>query len=392
MKILHFITRLILGGAQENTVLSCQGQAAAGHQVTLAFGPIYGPEGSLLDRAREGGYQLVGLPAMIRSVNPWTDWRCYRQCRELIRRLRPDVVHTHSSKAGILARAAAWAEGVPAVVHTIHGLPYHPYQSRAVHQAYIAAERWAARRCHAIVSVADAMTRQALAAGVGRPEQYTTIYSGMEIEPFIHCPVSRSQIRAELGLGDRDIVIGTVARLAELKGHDDLLEALVDELGQRDDMKLLWVGDGWWRRRLERKIQELRLLGHVAITGLVPPQRIPAMMRAMDILVHPSYREGMARTLPQALLSGVPVVSYDCDGAGEVCIEGHTGRLVPTGDVDRLREAVRWMIDQPQERAMMVERGRTLCVERFDHRTMVRQLLELYESVLSAGAARIGTG
>src|SRR5688572_28081557 len=118
MKILHLITRLILGGAQENTVLTCEGLAKRGHEVTLAFGPIYGPEGSLLERAKTGGYELVELSAMVRSVNPWTDWRCYQQCRRLIRRLKPDVVHTHSSKAGIVGRAAATAEGVPAVVHT----------------------------------------------------------------------------------------------------------------------------------------------------------------------------------------------------------------------------------------------------------------------------------
>ncbi|MEX0741352.1 MAG: glycosyltransferase, partial [Phycisphaeraceae bacterium] len=121
MKILHLITRLILGGAQENTLLSCEGQAAAGHEVTLAFGPIYGPEGSLLERAQGGGYELAELSAMIRAVRPWTDVRCYYQVRKLIRELKPDVVHTHSSKAGIIGRAAAWAEGVPAVVHTIHG-------------------------------------------------------------------------------------------------------------------------------------------------------------------------------------------------------------------------------------------------------------------------------
>ena len=382
MKILHFITRLILGGAQENTVLTCEGLAARGHQVTLAFGPIYGPEGSLLERARGGGYELVELPAMKRAIGPWTDLRCYRQCRQLIRHIRPDVVHTHSSKAGILGRAAAWAEGVPVIVHTIHGLPFHPYQPAPVRALYIAAERWAARRCHAIVTVADAMTRQSLAAGVGRPQQYTTVYSGMEIEPFVNCANTRQAIRRELGLSNDDIVLGTVARLAELKGHDDLLDALSQELRNRPRMKLLWVGDGWWRERLEQKIRRAGLAQSIVITGLVPPQRIPAMMQAMDALVHPSYREGLARALPQALLSGVPVVSYECDGAAEVCIDGQTGRLVPTGSLPALREAVIWMIDHPAERQGMGQRGRELCSRRFDHRVMVDELEKLCQRLL----------
>lgn len=382
MRILHLITRLILGGAQENTLLTCEGLASREHPVTLAFGPIYGPEGSLLPRARRGGYELVELSAMVRPVVPWTDARCYRQCRELIRRLKPDVVHTHSSKAGIVGRAAAWAECVPLVVHTIHGPPFHPHQNPLVRRAYIHAERWAGRRCHALVSVADAMTRQYLAAGIGRPEQYTTIYSGMEVDTFLDNPADRSATRHELGLREDDFVIGTVARLAELKGHDDLLDALAPLLAADPRRKLLWVGDGWWRGRLEQKIARLRLLDQVRITGLIPPQRIPAMLRAMDLLVHPSYREGLARALPQALLSGVPIVSYDADGAGEVCIDQRTGRIVPTGNLPALRDAVGWMIDHPADRDRMAGEGRRICARRFDHRVMVDQLENLYHRSL----------
>lgn len=383
MKILHLITRLILGGAQENTILSCQGQHEAGHDVTLAYGPIYGPEGSLHDRARAGGYELRELPGMIRPLRPWADLACYRQCRALIRELKPDVVHTHSSKAGIIGRAAAWAERVPAVVHTIHGLAYHPYGSRLNNTIYIRAERWAAKRCHAIVGVADAMTRQALDANVGQREQYSTVYSGMEIEPFLAAADQRAAVRAEFGIANDDVVIGTVARLAELKGHDDLLDATVQMLRERPQIRLLWVGDGYWRDRLEQRIADMRLQKSVVCTGLVAPKRVPEMIGAMDILAHPSYREGLARAIPQGLLSGVPVVSYDCDGAGEACIDGQTGRLVPTGDSGALGEALRWMVDHPAERTEMAQRGRELCRQRFDWHTMVRELLAIYERLLT---------
>ena len=383
MKILHLITRLILGGAQENTILSCQGQHEAGHDVTLAYGPIYGPEGSLHDRARAGGYELRELPGMIRPLRPWADLACYRQCRALIRELKPDVVHTHSSKAGIIGRAAAWAERVPAVVHTIHGLAYHPYGSRLNNTIYIRAERWAAKRCHAIVGVADAMTRQALDANVGQREQYSTVYSGMEIEPFLAAADQRAAVRAEFGIANDDVVIGTVARLAELKGHDDLLDATVQMLRERPQIRLLWVGDGYWRDRLEQRIADMRLQESVVCTGLVAPKRVPEMIGAMDILAHPSYREGLARAIPQGLLSGVPVVSYDCDGAGEACIDGQTGRLVPTGDSGALGEALRWMVDHPAERTEMAQRGRELCRQRFDWHTMVRELLAIYERLLT---------
>ncbi|MDX1563820.1 MAG: glycosyltransferase family 4 protein [Phycisphaeraceae bacterium] len=382
LRVLHLITRFILGGAQENTLLSCRYQHEDGHEVILAHGPIYGPEGSLGRRADAAGFRREELPSMVRAVHPWKDRAAYRQCRKLIRKLKPDVVHTHSSKAGILGRAAAWAEKVPAVVHTIHGLPFHPYQNSLSRRLYIAAERWAARRCHRIVCVADAMARQALAAGVGRREQYLTVYSGMQIERFAEASDDRQRTRAELGLDDEDRVVGTVARLAELKGHDDLLEGLAALMKKNPRIKLLWVGDGWWRPRLEKRIASLNLSDRVKITGLVDPQEIPKMIRAMDLLVHPSYREGLARALPQALLCSVPVVSYDCDGASEVCLDGQTGRLVDTGDRGALAEAVEQMLEDPTSARAMAEAGRSLCLERFDARFMARRLIEVYRDVL----------
>jgi len=383
MKILHLITRLILGGAQENTVLTCEGLHERGHEVTLAYGPIYGPEGSLLARARQGGYELVELPHMLRAVRPLADWRCYRQCRALIRRVRPDVVHTHSSKAGIIGRAAARAERVPAVAHTIHGLAFHPYQSALKNYVYVTAERWAARHCHRIAGVADAMTRQALAARIGYPSQYETVYSGMEVETFLEARDERTDIRNRLGLRHDDIAIGTVARLAELKGHDDLLDALSPLLWSRGRLRLLWVGDGWWRKRLQQRIRSLGLSDRVILTGLLPPDRIPAMIQAMDVLVHPSYREGLPRAVVQAMLCAVPVVSYDGDGAGEVCRDGRTGRLVPTGNLSALAEAVSWMVDHPAEADGLARRGQALCAERFDAATMVDQLEDLYRRLLA---------
>lgn len=396
MRILHISTRLILGGSQENTVLSCEGQARFGHELHLAFGPIYGPEGSLLERVerfRTANQRRITthiLPCMVREIAPLKDLRAYRQCRELIARLRPDVVHTHSSKAGIIGRAAAFHHRrsartrTPAVIHTIHGLPFHPYQSRFVNAFYIASERWAARRCDRIVAVCDAMTQQALAAGVGTLDRYTTIFSGMEIAPFLNPGITRDEMRSTLGLDSQDFVIGTIARLAELKGHDDLVDALSVSLHANRAWKLLWVGDGWWKDRLVRRLHDAGIADQVVLTGLVPPESVGRYIAAMDLLVHPSYREGLPRTLPQALLAGIPVIAYDLDGAPEVCIPGETGILVPAGSLAALRDAVHWMADHPEERQRLGSRGRDLCVTRFSADRMVNDLLALYESTLQA--------
>ncbi len=405
MRILHISTRLILGGSQENTVLSCEGQARRGHEVHLAFGPIYGPEGSLLERVRSfrtpDGRAITThvVPHLIREVSPIADLRCYRELRALLARLKPDVVHTHSSKAGILGRAAAWNEGTAgrlwAVLHTIHGPPFMPVEGGPLHQAkvrlnnlrYTHAERFAARRCHTIISVADAMTREFLRRGIGRPEQYTTVNSGMETEAFL-TPApgeSRAEVRARLSLRENDFVIGTVARLAQHKGHDDLLDALGDDLKKHPDWRLLWVGDGWWRDRLLARVNDLGLTGQVITTGLVPPSGqggVPGLIRAMDVLAHPSYREGLPRTVPQALLCSVCPVAYDVDGTGEVCRDMLTGRLVPAGDRAALRQAIVWLAEHPRERQEMALRGREDCRHRFSAQTMVDELEKVYARAL----------
>lgn len=383
---MHISTRLILGGSQENTVLSCEGQAARGHDVSLVFGPIYGPEGSLLDRVRaHGGIEPIETPHLVRQLAPIRDLRCRRDLRRIIRDRKPDVVHTHSSKAGILGRAAAWSERVPCVIHTIHGLAFHPYQSRWRNAIYIRAERWAARRCHRILCVADAMREQALAAGIGRREQYATVYSGMEVERFLEPGVDRARVRAELGLAPDDFVVGTIARLAELKGHDDLLDALGPMMREHAHLKLLWVGDGWWRDRLLGRVSEMGLREQVLTVGLVPSEAIPKYLQAMDVLAHPSYREGLPRAVTQALLSAVPAIAYDVDGAREVCIDGTTGRLVAPGDCTGLAAATHELMMDAALRDRMGRAGRERCRRQFAAEKMVEDLETIYAAVLAEG-------
>ncbi|MEO1008715.1 MAG: glycosyltransferase family 4 protein [Planctomycetota bacterium] len=404
-RILHISTRLILGGSQENTVLSCEGQADAGRDVHLAYGPIHGPEGSMLDRVRGfqamdgGGIATHEVPSLVRPVHPARDIAAYKQLKRLIDDIEPDVVHTHSSKAGILGRLAAWrARCKPAVVHTIHGPPFMPVEGSPVRRLrlrlnnaiYTLAERVAATRCDAIVSVADAMTRQFLDRGIGTPALYTTVRSGVDLAPYTEPTPTRDEVRAGLGLEPHDFVVGTVARLAQHKGHDDLLDALADDLAANPHWKLLWVGDGYWRERLEARIAEHALSNQVVLTGLVPPADVPGLIRAMDVLAHPSYREGLPRTVTQALLSGVCPVAYDCDGTPEICRHDRTGLLIPTGDVAALRGAVKRLADHPDERLRMAATGRESAAREFSARAMVAGLEHVYAEALERRARRTG--
>lgn len=383
MRIAHVITRMILGGAQENTLLNCLDLVQRhGDEVLLVTGPAEGPEGSLLEKARAGGVPLAILPDLVREIHPWHDARAYFAVSQTLAEFKPEVVHTHSAKGGVIGRIAAARLGVPAVVHTVHGAPFYPAQNVLMYQFSRWAEWWAARHCHALISVADAMTDQLVAAGVAPREKFTTIYSGMEVEPFLAADEHRERMRHELGYGPEDVVIGKIARLFELKGHDDVIAAAKEVVRQVPTARFLFVGDGVLRSELERQIAFANLTPHFRFVGLVPPAEIPAYLSAMDLVVHASLREGLARVLPQGLLAGKPVVSYDVDGAREVVVTGETGFLIPPRDLPALTDAIVQLASAPELRQRLGTSRRADLAEQFRHERMTERIRELYLRVL----------
>ena len=185
-RIAHVITRLIVGGAQENTIFTVEGLAEnPDYEVTLITGPALGPEGSLLEGGWRKSAQTVLINQMRRQINPVRDGVTYRQLCRLFRREKYDLVHTHSSKAGIIARLAAKKAGIRLILHTIHGLPFHEYQGQAANRLYIALEKKAAKVSDKIICVADVMTEKAVRAGVADSDKFTTIDSGMDLDSFL---------------------------------------------------------------------------------------------------------------------------------------------------------------------------------------------------------------
>jgi glycosyltransferase involved in cell wall biosynthesis len=383
MRVVHIITRMIVGGAQENTRYNCLDLARAyGDDVTLITGPTHGAEGKLLETADDPDLDVIVVPSLIRSILPWHDMRAYRQIRRLLQSIRPEVVHTHSAKGGMLGRAAAWSLRVPCVVHTVHGAPFHPYQSTATRKFYIACERWAAKRCHHMISVADAMTELMVQTGIAPRDKFTTVYSGMDVEPFLLADTLRDQTRRELGLEPQHIVVGKIARLFPLKGHEYVLAAAKQLVRKHPNVRFLWVGDGILRKSFEEDIRRSDLQKHFILTGLQSPERIPALVGSMDMLVHASLREGLARAIPQALIAGKPVVSYDIDGAREVVIHGETGWLLPPKSIEPLADSISSLIVDPALRERMGKAGQLRCTDLFKHQTMTHRIREIYTKVL----------
>jgi glycosyltransferase involved in cell wall biosynthesis len=381
VRIVHIITRLIVGGAQENTILSCEGQHDLGHEVILITGPAIGPEGSLMERARGYGYRVEVVQGMRRSILPGKDWRTYRWLTARLRELRPDVVHTHSSKAGIIGRWAAHKARSPRVVHTIHGLAFTASKHRGVNEFYKWLERRTAPITDRIVCVADAMRDQSLAAGIGWAQKYVTFYSGMETGPFVNPPRPREQVRGELGLMDEDIAVGTIARLFHMKGQDDLLDLAPALCAQFPRLKFLWIGDGLLRGAFEARIAQMGLKDRFILTGLVPPTKIPELNNAMDILVHPSRREGLARAIPQGELAAKPVITYDIDGNREGMLDGVSGFLLPPFDVGKLKESLAALLGDAALRQRMGQAGQAFALGRFDKKVMVEGLERVYRGI-----------
>jgi glycosyltransferase involved in cell wall biosynthesis len=418
LKIVHIITRLILGGAQENTLITCKVLAERGHEVTLITGPALGPEGQLFDLTKGQKYRTIVVDEMRRAILPFQDYASYGRIKALLRELKPDIVHTHSAKAGIVGRFAAWSlkgqwgprgEAVPAlrpagilpakeeqgqdalattpvlrpaVVHSLHGLSFHPYQNPWASRLYIAIEKAAAKRTDYFISVADAMTEQNKAEGIGVDKPYVTAYSAIKEEQFLTSIPSDTlrKFRRQQDIPQDAVVLVTIARLFMLKGHDYIIES-AQELSQRfGNVIWLFVGDGNLADEYKEQIRNLGLADRFRFTGLIPPDQVPLAIQASDILVHCSLREGLARTLPQAMLCSRPAISFDVDGAREVVNE-NTGRLIEPKNVHQLIAACAELIENKALREKLGQTGRQSVRNKFAPDTMVDTIERVYRSL-----------
>jgi len=386
MKICHVITRLILGGAQENTLLTVRGlHRDSDFEVDLVTGPALGPEGDLVGQARNFGLEPVIIDSLRRAIDPVRDTQAFMELRRFFRENDYDLIHTHSSKAGILGRWAAREAGIPWIFHTIHGLPFHQYQARAEFELYRQLERATATITHEIQTVCDRMAEKASDAGVQPIGRFRTVYSGMELQSFLDVPPPSSRevaaLREKWDIRQDDFVFGKIARLFHLKGHRYCLDAFARIADRYDSVKLVLVGDGILREKLEGLCQELGIRERVIFAGLVAYHRIPEMLTMMDTLVHTSLREGLARVIPQAQAAGRPVISYDIDGAPEAIEHERTGLLVPPKKIKPLVNAMERMITEEDLREAISKDARSWVTPRFRWKHMADRVKDSYRAL-----------
>ena len=394
MRVTHIITRLVIGGAQENTLATVRHlRGLPDMEVNLISGPSLGPEGSLEVEARKIPGLLTLVPELVRPVHPLKDFLALRKLEKLLRDQQPDIVHTHSGKAGILGRLAAKRAGVPIIIHHIHGPSFGNFQGAAANFIFTAAERHAGKVTSHFIVVAEALKRNYLGAGIGQPEHYTKIYSGFAIEPFLAAKNDLT-FRQQLGFAPDDFIIGKIARLVPRKGHADLFAVFKTMLPDCPRARLLLVGGGTLRSSLEALARDLRLADKIIFTGLVPPGDVPRYVGIMDCLAHLStFPEGLPRALPQALAAGKPVVAYDFDGADEVCLDNEAGFLIRSGDTDSAAKKLLQLANDAALRENLGRAGTALVKENFSVEKMVADQYHLYLKLYggwAAAAAHVG--
>jgi glycosyltransferase involved in cell wall biosynthesis len=334
--VVHVLTRLTLGGSAENTVSTMEGLERAGYHGTLVLGPESEP--ALLTDARRRGCRIVEVSALVRDVAPARDLRALVALTRLLRRRRPAIVHTHTSKAGFVGRLAARLAGVPAVIHQPHGHIFYGYWGAPRTALFVAFERLAARWTDTIVALTEREVADHLERGIGRPAQYAVVPSGVPTAALRAAASSRAEARARLGLPSDAYVVAAVGRLVPVKGFDLLVGALPRLVARVPAARVLLIGDGEDRAALEAQAAALGVTDRLHITGAVSD--VAAHLAAADVLAAPSRNEGMGRVLVEAMALALPVVGAAVGGIPDVIVDGECGRLVPPEDAGALADAL----------------------------------------------------
>ncbi|MBI4437189.1 MAG: glycosyltransferase [Candidatus Omnitrophica bacterium] len=376
VKVLHVITRLDRGGSSENTLLTLLRLDPSRYELSLIYGKTTEFPEERMNEARKAGILLLPLKEMIRSIHPWKDliafWKLYRW----MRKGGYDLVHTHTSKAGILGRFAAKYAGVPRIVHTPHGHVFYGYFSPMVHRGIIWIERFAGFFTDRLVTLTQRGKEEHLRYKILPEHRITWAYSGIDLEAFRRGDGKEDAFPSP----EKGPCVGMIGRLAPIKGHLYFLQALPSVIREIPELKALLVGDGPLRQELEKACSTLGIQHHVLFLG--EQERIQAILKRCDVVVLSSLNEGMGRVLLEAQAMGKPVIGTRVGGIPEVIQEGKTGYLVPPKDPQALAEKLLLLLKDPEKGRKMGEAARIWVDETFSVQEMVRRIDAVYQELL----------
>jgi glycosyltransferase involved in cell wall biosynthesis len=393
VKILHIITRLDKGGSGENTMLTVLGLACQGYEVILVRGhPRESAMSELeqqalntsLQQAVSHGVRTVMIPCLVRRISPFLDLITFVAIFRLIRKERPQIVHTHTSKAGILGRIAAWVAGVPQIVHTPHGHVFYGHFGRLMSGFFILLERLFAQFTHKIITLTERGTQEHLDFHVGRREQFVAIPSGVDLERLYARSVHPTTGKARLQLPASCLVVGTVGKMVPIKGHSVLISAAAEVIRVYSEAHFVIVGEGPLEAELQDQVKRLSLEDHLHFIRAWGEEAWD-WIAGFDLFVLPSLNEGMGRVLIEAMALSKAVVASRVGGILEVVVGRKTGILVPPKEAKPLADAILFLLKDNDQRQRMGEEGKKRADSRFSAKTMVMRIDNLYQELLKEG-------
>ncbi len=391
IKILRIIARLNVGGPAIHTILLSYELDKLGYQTILVKGSEGQSEGNMMDLAGAKGVKPIVIPELGREIGLKNDLVAFYKLYKLIRQQKPDIVHTHTAKAGTLGRIAAWLGGVPIIMHTFHGHVLIGYFGRFRSWVFIRIERMLACISTRLITLSQELKKELIEMGIGREEKFEVMPLGLELKQFSEFENLRGKFKAEFGLPDSTVLIGIIGRLVPIKGHKYFLEAAKKivsefrvkspELSNGQKIKFVIVGDGELRKELEEYAKELGIADSIIFTGF--RQDLPEIYADLDMVVLSSLNEGTPVSIIEAMASGTPVVATDVGGVSSLVKDDINGFLVKPQDAESLSDGVLKLLKSPELRQNMGKKGRDNIFPLYDITGLVKRIDFLYKSLSS---------
>lgn len=390
VKVLHVITRLDRGGSAENTLITVMNLDRSKYTPSLLYGLTLSPDVKYFKKTKESASEFSCIPDLVREISPIHDLKAFYKIYSFIKKGGYQILHTHSSKAGILGRWAGWLAGVPVIVHTPHGHVFYGYYGPFVSKLFVWAEKISALITDRVITLTERGKREHIRFGVGKSDKFIPIHSGVDIgliqkpdaDKISQCQKSyksHESLRETLSMPRGAIVAASMGRLSRVKGYEYFIKAGIILSKKYDDIYFAIAGEGELRENLEQIIKNAGAVERFKFAGW--REDIGNFLNGIDIFVLSSLNEGMGKTIVEAMAAGLPVVGTDVGGISEIVVEGETGFIVPPGNAEAIAERIEKLYLDKGLRSSMGERGRERAAL-YDTHSMVRKVESLYEEVL----------
>ena len=391
-KVVHIITRLDMGGSAQNTLLTALNHDQQRYSVCLIKGSTHESamtqeETQLVNKqlatAEKQGIKVVDLPSLVRRISPLNDIRSFVSIFRILRKSKPDIVHTHTSKAGLIGRLSAWMARFPIITHTPHGHVFYGHFGRSLSKIFLQMEKLLGRITHHQIALTPEECNDYLSLRVSQTGNTSVIHSGVDVHRFIEGAKQRTGTRKKLGIPPDSLVIGYVGWLIPIKGVTYLVSAMakVAEGYPRSLLVLVGKGDdkGEKEMKLKEQVERAGLEDKVRFLGWRPD--VDEIMGCFDVFVLPSLNEGMGRVLVEAMAAGLPIVASRVGGIPDLVKDGKNGLLVSPADATALAKAISALLEDKEKRKRMGEAGKKMC-RPYSAEAMVQQIDDLYRDLL----------